>query len=136
MPTFEGESNQYIFSGEEDDSNTPPITEEYKTKDTQTVCMHNHHKCAVAVNGCEKEILHKCRRGFSNEIPVRATYLNEDTNRVVYRRRTTIDLKAVPYNLAMIMYWDSHINVKYSGSAYAALYMYKYCYGSSKAGED
>ena len=26
------------------------------------------------------------------------------------------------------MDWDSHINVEYSGSAYAALYMYKYCY--------
>ena len=59
---------------------------------------------------------------------MRATYLNEDTNRVVYCPRTTIDLKVVPYNLAMIMDWDSHINVEYSGSAYAALYMYKYCY--------
>ncbi len=28
----------------------------------------------------------------------------------------------------MIMDWDSHINVKYSGSAYCALYLYKYCY--------
>ncbi len=24
--------------------------------------------------------------------------------------------------------WDSHINVEYSGSAYCALYLYKYCY--------
>jgi hypothetical protein len=60
---------------------------------------------------------------------VRDTYLNEDTNRIVYHRRTTYDLKVVPYNLAMIMDWESHINVEYSGSAYAALlYMYKYCY--------
>jgi len=28
----------------------------------------------------------------------------------------------------MIMYWDSHINVEYSGSAYCDLYLYKYCY--------
>ena len=26
------------------------------------------------------------------------------------------------------MDWDSHINVEYSGSAYCALYLYKYCY--------
>ena len=59
---------------------------------------------------------------------MRETYLNENTNRIVYRRRTTYDLKVVPYNLAMIMDWKSHINVEYSGSAYAALYMYTYCY--------
>jgi hypothetical protein len=128
MPRFEGEANHNIFPGEEDDNNTPPFTEEYKTKATQTVRMHNRHKCAVAVNGCKKEISHKCRRGYSNEVPVRETYLNENTNRIVYRRRTTYDLKVVPYNLAMIMDWDSHINVEYSDSAYAALYMYKYCY--------
>ncbi len=28
----------------------------------------------------------------------------------------------------MIMDWDSHINVEYSGSAYCALYLYKYCH--------
>jgi hypothetical protein len=43
------------------------------------------------------------------------------------------DLKIVPYNLQMIMDWDSHCNVEYSGSAYCALYMYKYCYkGAAK----
>ncbi len=26
------------------------------------------------------------------------------------------------------MDWDSHLNVEYSGPAYCALYMYKYCY--------
>ncbi len=38
------------------------------------------------------------------------------------------DLKIVPYNLQMIMDWDSYLNVEYSGSGYCALYMYKYCY--------
>jgi hypothetical protein len=28
----------------------------------------------------------------------------------------------------MIMDWDSHINVEYSGLAHCALYLYKYCY--------
>ena len=31
------------------------------------------------------------------------------------------------------MDWDSHVNVEYSGSAYCALYLYKYCYkGAAK----
>jgi len=34
----------------------------------------------------------------------------------------------VPYNLAMIMDWDSHINVEYSGPANCAFYLYKYCH--------
>jgi hypothetical protein len=38
------------------------------------------------------------------------------------------NLKIVPYNLQMIMDWDSHINMEYSGSSYCALYLYKYCY--------
>ncbi len=38
------------------------------------------------------------------------------------------DMNIVPYNLHMMMDWDSHINVGYSGSPYCALYMYKYCY--------
>jgi hypothetical protein len=41
------------------------------------------------------------------------------------------DLKIVPYNLQMIMDWDSHINVEHSGSAYCALYLYKYCYNGA-----
>jgi hypothetical protein len=33
----------------------------------------------------------------------------------------------------MMIDWDSHLNVEYSGSAYCALYLYKYCYkGASK----
>jgi hypothetical protein len=38
------------------------------------------------------------------------------------------NLKIVPYNLQIIMDWDSHINVKYSVSAYCTLYLYKYCH--------
>jgi hypothetical protein len=34
----------------------------------------------------------------------------------------------VPYNLQMIMDWDTHLNMEYSGSAYCALFLYKYCY--------
>jgi hypothetical protein len=38
------------------------------------------------------------------------------------------DLKIFPYNLQIIMDWDSHLNIEYSGAVYCALYMYKYCY--------
>ncbi len=32
----------------------------------------------------------------------------------------------------MITNWDSHLNIEYSGSAYCALYMYKYCYKGAR----
>jgi hypothetical protein len=56
------------------------------------------------------------------------TYVNQVTNRIVYQRRMECDLKIVPYDLLMIMDWDSHINHEYCGSAYCALHLYKYCY--------
>jgi hypothetical protein len=56
------------------------------------------------------------------------TYVNKQKHRAVYRRREECDKKIVPYNLQIMMDWDSHINVEFCGSAYCALYMYKFCY--------
>ncbi len=90
--------------------------------------MHNTHKCSTSVNGCKKDINAECKRGYSRSEYVLETFVNKVTNRVVYRRRTKNDLLIVPYNLQMMMDWDSHKNVEYSGLAYFALYLYKYCY--------
>ncbi len=56
------------------------------------------------------------------------TYVNQVANRIVYRCKMECKLKIIHYYLQMIMDWDSHINMEYSGSAYCALYLYKYCY--------
>jgi hypothetical protein len=45
------------------------------------------------------------------------------------------DLRDLPYNLLMMMDWDSQINVEYSGSAYCALYIYIYCFKGPKQTE-
>ncbi len=52
----------------------------------------------------------------------------ELTDRVVYQRQHCDDLRVVPYNLQMIMDWDSHINVEYSGSGHCVQYLYKYLF--------
>jgi hypothetical protein len=130
MPRFEGEENPNVFpvAGE------PPFTEAYTLKCQELVRMHNKHKCAVAVNGCKRKSTDRCNRGYSNTDEIPETFINTTTNRIVYRRRMTCDLTIVPYNLEMMMDWDSHCNCEYSGSAYCALYMYKYCYkGASKS---
>ena len=45
------------------------------------------------------------------------------------------DLKIVLYNIAMMIDWDSHLNVEYSGSVHCALYLYKYCYKNASKRE-
>jgi hypothetical protein len=92
------------------------------------VHMNNTHRCATAINRCKKDAKDLCKRGYSCSKMISETYVNQVTNRIVYRCRMKCNLKIVPYNLQMIMDWDSHINVEYSGSAYCALYLYKYCY--------
>ena len=125
LPRFEGEEDQNVYTKMNGESE---FTQEYKEKAVEMVRMHNTHKCSTSINGCKKDINTECKRGYSRGEIVSETFVNKGTNRVVYRRRTKNDLLIVPYNLQMMMDWDSHINVEYSGSAYCALYLYKYCY--------
>jgi hypothetical protein len=107
IPCFEGEEfqNIYVSNGE------PEFTEKYKQKAAEMVRMNNTHKCATAINGCKKEADGECRRGYSCVETIFEMFVNEHTNRIVYRHRMECDMKIVPYNLQMMMDWDSHINV-------------------------
>jgi hypothetical protein len=124
MPRFEGEEYQNVYTKD----GKSEFTQEYKRKAVEMVHMHNTHKCSTAINGCKKDSNAQCKCGYSRSETVLESFVNKVTNGIVYRCRMGCDLKIVPYNLQMIMDWDSHINVEYSGSAYCALYLYKYCY--------
>jgi hypothetical protein len=50
------------------------------------------------------------------------------TDKVVYQCWHCDDLRVVPYNFQMMMDWDSHINVEYSGSGHCVQYLYKYLF--------
>ena len=114
MPRFEGEEHQNVYTKDGDQK----FTDEYKRKAIEVVHMSNTHKCATAINGCKIYSNAQCKRGYSRTETIPETYVNEVTNRIIYQQRMECDLKIVPYNLQMIMDWDSHINVEYSGSAY------------------
>ncbi len=120
---FEGDLNQNIFHEE----GSPAYTEAYKRKAVELVCTNNKHQCSTMINGCKKNEGSKCKCGYSHKETIPETYVDKVLNRFLYQRRMGDDLLIVPYNLAMMMDWDSHLNVKYSGSAYCALYLYKYC---------
>ncbi len=59
---------------------------------------------------------------------INATYVDQLTDNVVYQRCHCDDLRVVPYNLQMMMDWDSHINVEYSGSEHCVQYLHKYLF--------
>jgi hypothetical protein len=124
MPHFEGEEFQNIYAAD----GASAYTEQYKQKAVEMVHMNSTHKCATAIIGCKKDAKDLCKCGYICSKMISEVYVNQVTNRIVYRCRMECNLKIVPYNLQMIMDWDSHINMEYSGSAHCALYLYKYCY--------
>ncbi len=73
MPHFEGEEYQNIYA---DDGNAT-LTEEYKQKAVEVVCMNNTHKCSTAINGCKKDDNEKCKRGYSRTELISETVMNE-----------------------------------------------------------
>jgi hypothetical protein len=129
MPRFEGMEYQNIYALD----GVLEFTELFKKNAVEMVRMNNTHKCATAINGCKRAAYDKCRRGYGCADIILDTYVDETTNRIVYRRRMECDLMIVPYNLQMMMDWDSHINVEYSGSV-AAKFEYK-VYSNLAAGK-
>jgi hypothetical protein len=95
MPRFEGEDYQNIFAL----NGVLEFTDGFKRKAVEMVRMNNTHKCAVAINGCKRQAEDECRRGYGRADIIADTFVNETTNRIVYRRRMECDLKIVPYNL-------------------------------------
>ncbi len=52
MPQFEGENFQNIHWWD----NENELPDDYKAKALEMICKHNLHNCAVAVNGCKKDV--------------------------------------------------------------------------------
>ncbi len=117
LPRFEGEEFQNVHWWD----NENVLSDDYKANALEMVCKHNLHNCAVTVNGCKKDISDRCRHGYSHTDTINETYVNHLTDRVVYQRWHSDDLRVVPYNLQMMMDWDSHINVQYCGSDLSSL---------------
>jgi hypothetical protein len=102
MPCFDGEAFQNIHVAD----GAPAYMEQYKQKAVEMVCMNNTHRCATAINGCKKVANDLCKCGYSCNKMISETYVNLVTSRIVYQRRMECNLKIVPYNLQMIMYWN------------------------------
>jgi hypothetical protein len=100
------------------------------------ICKHNLHNCAITVNGCKKDISDRCRHGYIRTQTINDKYVDQLTDRVIYQRWHRDDLRVVPYNLQMMMDWDSHINVEYRSSGHCVQHLYKYLFkGPARRGK-
>jgi hypothetical protein len=56
LPCFQGNEYHNIdWWGNENE-----LTEDFKAKALEMVCKHNLHNCAVAINGCKKDVSDRC----------------------------------------------------------------------------
>jgi len=75
------------------------------------------HKCyPQAEGGCVGED-GRCRRNYDSITTNPITHF-DDKGFPVYRRRKYSDTRVIPHNRRMLLDWDGHINVEYSGSVY------------------
>jgi len=77
----------------------------------------------------------KCRFGYDENSIVSNTYIDETSNRVVYRRREEEDLKVVPYNPRLTKEFKAHINVERTQGGGAVAYLMKYAFKPPKPTE-
>ncbi len=81
IPCFEGEDCQNVYAL----NGVPELTDVCKRNAVEMVRMNNTHKCATAINGCKKEANDECRRGYNCTDTILETFVNDHTNRIVYR---------------------------------------------------
>jgi len=92
---------------------------------------HMIHKCFKGEGGCLNEKTGVCERGFSSNAIQESTTL-DDHGYPHYRRVNEDDLPVVPHNVNILLDWNGHANVEYSGSSYCIIYLYKYLFKGRK----
>ena len=87
----------------------------------ELIGFHMVHKCYEGETGCLDEVTGRCTRGFNNNLIQGRTTLDDQVY-PHYRRNTANDLKeVVSHNVYMLLDWQRHINVEYSGSTYCVI---------------
>jgi len=112
----------------------PPISESSSDRMKNIhllIKTHMVHKCSKGEGGCLNENTGVCERGFSSNSLQESTTL-DDHGYPHYRRVNEDDLPAVPHNVNVLLDWNGHANVEYSGSSYCSIYLYKYLFKGRK----
>ena len=92
---------------------------------------HMVHKCYKGDGGCLHEKIGICNHGFTQNVIQDRTSI-DDHGYLHYKRKTDADLNIVPHNVNILLDWNGHANVEYSGSSYCIIYLYKYLFKGRK----
>lgn len=92
--------------------------------------MTHKHGQPNAVNSCQRPD-GTCKSGFDKTVIVPSTIL-DSRGFPIYQRLRTEDLCIVPTNIELLIDWDDHANVEWTGSTYCCIYLYKYIVKGSK----
>ena len=72
-----------------------------------------------------------CKNGFNKTFVKDKTTFNA-SGFPEYRRRSDADLMVVAYNREIVLDWEGHAHLTYSGQTFSVLYLYKYLYKGNK----
>ena len=114
----------------------PTANEQASPEETRTQKLYNlvhknmTHKCALAENGCINKN-GECKRGY-HKTTVSQSSSFDNKGFPIYCRLCEDDLKIVPHCPEILLDWDGHANIEWSGSAYTCVYLYKYLFKGSK----
>ena len=84
------------------------------------VLKHNKHRHSAYCGNC--------KFNYNTNVVTPETYIDETTNRVVYRRREEEDLMIVPYNAKLTKRFRAHINVERTQGGGSVAYLMKYTF--------
>ncbi len=89
------------------------------------------HSCYANQNTCLDKTTHLCKSGYSNTDVIPFTSLT-DHGFPIYRRRLEQDLHVVPHNRKVLLDWEGHANIKFAGSTYTVMCLFKYIHKGNK----
>jgi len=132
IPDYKIQRRELIWWIDENINCTLPEINENSDERTrqihELIKSHMIHKC---YQGCKNEKTGICEKGFSNTVLQDETTLDEH-GYPLYKRVNVSDLKVVPHNTNILLDWNGHANVEYSGSSYCIIYLYKYLFKGRK----
>lgn len=127
MPDYEDKDELSNWIDNNISAELPLIDEFQSEEDIQyhdLVQKYMIHKCSSAEpNGCLDEE-GKCSKYFTcNKIQSTTTF--NERGFPEYKRLSANSLKIVPHNKKILLAWNGHANVKFAGSTFLVIYLYK-----------
>ena len=130
-PSHENENECITWIDEHIHIVTPTITLESSSEDihyVDLVTKFQQHKCYSnkKPGGCQAPD-GSCSRHYDKVVPTLKTSF-DISGFPIYARPEEKDFKTVPHNRLILLDWEAHLNVEFSGKTYTVVYQYSYLF--------